>query len=105
MIFDCDTRLYEKGLVQKRPIVVNAYNVFKNTNYLLPKFCKELGIDLSCIQYNRNPSPRDQWPADPCMQKLDKEILSSSGVNRPADSEVSLREMHTLDELIRQLTE
>lgn len=89
MIFDCYTRLYEQGLVQNRPIVVDAYDVVKNTEILLPKLCNELGIDPAGVQYNWDPIPKDQWPADPCMQEFYKEILRSSGVNKP-DDEVSI---------------
>lgn len=82
MMFDCYTKLYEQGLVQSRPIVVDAYDVVNHTNTLLPKLCHELGIDPAGVQYQWDPIPKDQWPADPCMQEFYKEILSSSGVNR-----------------------
>ncbi|KAK4497239.1 hypothetical protein PRZ48_011689 [Zasmidium cellare] len=83
MMFDCYTELYEQGLVQKRPIVVDAHDVVNHTDSLLPKLCQELEIDPAGIQYQWDPIPKDQWPADPCMQEFYKEILSSSGVNRP----------------------
>lgn len=104
-ILDCYNRLYQQGLVRNRPIVVDAYDVVKNTDTLMPKLCNELRIDPAAIQYDWSPIPRDQWPADPCMQEFYKEILSSSGVNRPADNEVSLGEMHALSTWIRPLTE
>ncbi|KAF2166297.1 hypothetical protein M409DRAFT_23487 [Zasmidium cellare ATCC 36951] len=82
MMFDCYTKLYEQGLVQSRPIIVDACDVVNHTNTLLPKLCHELGIDPAGVQYQWDPIPKDQWPADPCMQEFYKEILSSSGVNR-----------------------
>ena len=86
MIFDCYERLYERGEAQARPIVVDAYDVVNTTDVLIPALCSRLGIDPAGVQYQWEPTPKDQWPADPCMQEFYKEILTSKSVQRGTDA-------------------